>query len=578
MNSLPARLIEHLELVYPDERCAQIAERLLAAMRVAPDTPAPPPHQNQWSQADIAIITYADSVLRDGERPLHTLYQFLHEHLAETASILHILPFFPYSSDDGFAVIDYRQVNDSLGDWDDIGAIAEDFRLMADLVINHCSARSRWFENFKKRVDPGVNYFVEIDPTTDLSAVVRPRNSPLLTEVETLAGTRHVWSTFSADQVDLNFANPDVLVEFAGIIRHYLDQGVRILRLDAVAFLWKEPGTSCIHRPQTHELIKVLRLLLEHACPDALILTETNVPNHENLTYFGNANEAHAIYNFSLPPLLLHALVSGQSRHLTTWLMSQPPAQDGTVYINFLASHDGIGLRPAEELLDDGELLHLINAMQRNGGRITMRATSDGRDRPYEINIALFDAVRGTAEHSDDPWQIERFLCAHSIMLALAGIPAFYLHSLLATGNDETKLEHTGRLRAINRHNWHLDALSAQLADPHSHHSRVLAELRRRIGIRRRQPALHPNAAQYVLHLGAEIFAFWREHRDRGQRLFALHNLSATNQHLALAEVNPVDEGHWWDLLSGQRYADARDSIELAPYQCVWLSNRPDTD
>jgi sucrose phosphorylase len=571
---LKAKLVAMLEVVYPQLDCDFLSEQLLNTMGLEPNQAPPPAHQNNWDESDVVLITYADTVQQAGEKPLVTLHRFLGDCLADSISSVHILPFFPYSSDDGFSVMDYLAVNESHGSWEDIERIARDYKLMADLVINHMSARSRWFENFRKRVEPGKDYFFEGNPRDDLSAVVRPRTSPLLNPVQTDDGERYVWCTFSEDQVDLNFANPEVLVEFVGIIRQYLERGIILFRLDAVAFLWKEPGTPCIHLQQTHELIKILRLLIEHHSPDAVVITETNVPNRENLTYFGNANEAHVIYNFSLPPLLINTLVTGDCKHLKTWLMSMPPAQLGTTYLNFIASHDGIGMRPTDGLLTDEEKHRLINTLDSFGGKVSYRRTADGRDQPYEINIALYDALQGTAESGTDHWQLQRFICAHTVMLALEGIPAFYIHSLLATGNDLERVEHTGRLRSINRSQWQLDDLEQTLADPLSHHSKAFHELKRLVAIRRKQPAFHPNATQFTLHLGLQLFGFWRQSMRRDQSIFCIHNISDDVQQVALSDINLIGTDHWQDLISGMKIDDLSGSITLKPYQSVWLSNR----
>ncbi|MDV2077687.1 alpha-amylase family glycosyl hydrolase [Marinobacter xestospongiae] len=574
-QDLRNRLMGMLELIYPDLDSGFLADRLITTMGLAPDSPAPPAHQNNWTEADVLLITYADTVQAEDEKPLATLRRFLREQLADTVSAVHILPFFPYSSDDGFAVMDYLAVNESHGDWRDIEAIGRELRLMADLVINHMSARSRWFENFRRRLDPGRDYFVEADPAADVSQVVRPRTSPLLNPVQTDDGERHVWCTFSEDQVDLNFRNPEVLLAFVGIIRHYLERGVLWFRLDAVAFLWKEVGTRCIHLQQTHELIKVLRLLIEHHTPTAVVITETNVPNRENLTYFGNANEAHVIYNFSLPPLLIHTLVTGNCRHLKTWLMSMPPAQLGTTYLNFIASHDGIGMRPTDGLLSDTEKQQLIATMERFGGKVSYRQVADGSQQAYEINIALYDAMKGTvAGEGGDAWQLQRFLCAHAIMLALEGIPALYIHSLVGTGNDYARMEHTGRLRSINRAQWPLDRLQEALANPLSHHSQVFGELRRLIEVRRRQPAFHPNATQFTLHLGLQVFGFWRQSLRRDQSIFCIYNVTDSVRQVSLSDINLIGTDRWRDLISGQRIDDLGGEITLKPYQAVWLSNR----
>lgn len=573
-DTLTNKLAGMLQQIYPALDVQWLADELLGAMGLAEDTQGPPAHQNNWDESDVLLITYGDSVQRPGEKPLRTLKQFLDDCLADTISGVHVLPFFPYSSDDGFSVMDYRAVNEALGDWEDIRAIASDYKLMADLVINHMSARSRWFENFRRREHPGKDYFFEADPTRDLSEVVRPRTSPLLVPVQTEDGERYVWCTFSEDQVDLNFANPQVLLEFVQIMRFYLEQGVRIFRLDAVAFLWKEPGTSCIHLQQTHEIIKVLRLLVEHHTPEAILITETNVPNRENLTYFGNANEAHVIYNFSLPPLLINTLVSGNCRHLKTWLMSMPPAQMGTTYLNFIASHDGIGLRPTDGLLTDDEKQALIHCLETFGGKVSYRRLAAGGNQPYEINIALWDALKGTEESGPDQWQLQRFLCAHAIMLALEGLPAFYIHSLLGTGNDYARVEHTGRLRSINRSQWDLETLERELDNPMSRHNQVFHQLKRLIAIRRKQPAFHPNATQFTLHLGLKIFGFWRQSMRRDQSIFCIHNITDEVQQVALADINLIGTDHWRDLISGLEIDDLSGSLTLKPYQAVWLANR----
>ncbi|MFT5572986.1 MAG: sucrose phosphorylase [Cryomorphaceae bacterium] len=566
---------EHLSQIYPELDCQALARDTLDAMKLPISTSTQPLHKNKWSQRDIWVITYGDSVFTENEAPLHTLKKFSDRYLKGVVSGLHILPFFPYSSDDGFSVINFSQVNESLGDWSDIEAIGKDYDLMADLVINHCSQRSQWFENFRQRKNPGKDYFVEALPTDDLSLVVRPRTSPLLRETQTLNGIRHVWCTFSHDQADLNFSNPKVFLEMARIVRRYLEQGVRIFRLDAVAFLWKETGTDCVHLPQTHEFVRLFRTIIEAHTPDAIVITETNVPNIENLSYFGNANEAHAIYNFSLPPLLLHAFVKGSSEHLKRWQMSMPPAQAGTFYFNFIASHDGIGLRPTKGLLAEHELDELVNTMQSFGARISWRAVEGGKNEPYEINVALYDALQGTVNGADQ-WQHDRFVCAHALMFALEGVPGIYIHSLLATQNDHERVEVTKQNRSINRHKWDYEALLSTLDDPSSYHAKALNGLTALLSIRARQSAFHPNAVQYTLHLGDHVFAFWRQSIDRSQSIFCIFNVTDKPVSIPLSSVNLITLEIWVDLASGDTYRATDHSLDLAPYGFVWLSNKAD--
>ena len=339
-----------------------------------------------------------------------------------------------------------------------------------------------------------------------------------------------------------------------------------------MAFLWKIPGTTCLNLEETHEVVRLLRTLVEHAREDALLITETNIPNRENLSYFGNANEAHCVYNFSLPPLLVNTLITGDCAYLKQWMMSMPPAQNGTAYFNFVASHDGIGLRPAEGLLSEEELDTLIATMQHFGGHVSYRALEDGQDKPYEINIALFDALQGTTR-GPDSWGMERFICAHAIMLGLEGIPGIYIHSLLGTHNDYARVENTGHYRAINRHQWDYDELEGELSRQQSSHAVVFNRLKSLLALRRKQSAFHPNATQFTLHLGAALFGFWRQSMDRRQSIFCISNISCSPQSLDLSGVNLIDTEDWLELISGATIEGRDQVLELQPYQTVWISN-----
>ncbi|AXT40167.1 alpha-amylase [Alteromonas sp. BL110] len=569
----------HLESIYADVALDVSYETLATdlmntiGIQQQTDIASPKSHHNYWDEDDIIMITYGDSVIDDGERPLVTLNKFLHRYCKNTVNNVHILPFFPYSSDDGFSVIDYSTVNESLGSWDDIEAIAADYGLMTDLVINHCSARSVWFDNFIKGEGPGSDFFFTADPSDDLSMVTRPRVSPLLRETETADGTKHVWCTFSHDQVDFDFRNPKVLLAFIDIIKLYIDKGAKIFRLDAVAFLWKIVGTNCINLFQTHEVIRLIRTLIEHVDPSIIIITETNIPNRENLTYFGNANEAHAIYNFSLPPLLVNTLVTGDCSYLKSWMMSMPPAQNGTAYFNFIASHDGIGLRPAEGLLSEEEISDLVHAMQHFGGKVSWRASEHGQQKPYEINITLFDALQGTIK-GPDKYQVDRFICAHAIMLGMEGIPGIYIHSLLGTSNDYEKVANTGQNRSINRKRWDFNELEALLDSPFSQHHKVLTRISQLIRIRKAQPAFHPNATQFTLQLNNQLFGYWRQSLDRKQSIFCISNISDEEQTILLSDINLIGTDNWIDLITRDEIALSSGFLQMKPYQVLWISNK----
>ena len=553
----------------------QVANTLISALALdgLQQQFEPRAHQNHWDETRIMMISYADSIFDETHPPLQVLHHFLNTHLADMITDVHLLPFYPYSSDDGFSVIDYSTVNPAHGDWRDINQLSREYNLMFDLVINHCSTRSQWFTNFIAGTGKGHDFFMTASPEDDTSMVTRPRVSPLLKPTETSHGLQHVWCTFSHDQVDFDFTNPNVLIEFARIINLYLENGASLFRLDAVAFLWKTLGTSCINLVKTHEIIKLYRLLIEHKSPKAIIITETNIPNQENLSYFGNANEAHAIYNFSLPPLLINTLVSQDSSALTQWLMSMPPAQNGTAYFNFIASHDGIGLRPAEGLLSPETINELVTTMQDFNGKISWRTAADGSQSPYEINIALIDACRGTHE-GEDEWQIARFMCAHTIMLGLEGIPGIYIHSLLGTMNDIERVINTGQNRSINRHRWEYNKLDTVLNNENSLHYIILDKMKTLINIRQQQSAFHPNATQFTLQLGEHCFGYWRQSMDRAQSVFCITNISKQAQFIRISDVNLISTQTWSDLLSNLVLAQDQQTLTLAPYQTLWLTNR----
>ena len=561
--------------VVGDESINYIVDDLIDTIGAsAPPTQSGPAHSTDlWSQRDVALITYGDSIVDEGSKPLRVLRGFCETWLGNCVTWVHILPFFPWTSDDGFSVLDYSSVNQALGDWNDISDIATDYRLMADLVLNHCSSRSAWFENFKQGIDPGRDYFFTKEPSFDVSRVVRPRTSDLTMPVLTSGGEQQVWCTFSHDQVDFDFSNPAVLLEFTRIIRLYLDRGVRIFRLDAVAFTWKRSGTTCINLPEAHDLVRLLRALIEWVQPDAIIITETNVPNIENLAYFGQRDEAHCIYNFALPPLLIHTLVEADSSRITRWLMSMPPAILGTTYFNFLASHDGIGLRPVEGLLSQGELDSMIDRLQENGALLSWREHADGTRTVYEVNVSLFDAFKQAGEAVDRT--LDRMILAHAILLGLEGVPAIYLHSFVATNNDLSRVENTGHNRAINRHQWALEELTGLLNDAASQHAQCLHAIKHLIDLRQRQSAFHPNATQFTLNCGRSIFGFWRQSPDRAQSVFCLYNVTSTSTMIAAASLNLVGNDSWRDLISGEilDLLSEDPSIELAPYQAVWLTN-----
>ncbi|NJK85113.1 MAG: sugar phosphorylase [Bacteroidales bacterium] len=512
------------------------------------------------------MITYGDSIYKEREIPLKTLNNFLNKYLYGSISCVHILPFFPFSSDDGFSVIDFYKVNSNLGEWNHILEIGNRFDLMFDLVINHVSQKSEWFQNFLQDKKPGRNYFITPDENADLKSVTRPRSSPLLSEYQTINGLKKVWTTFSADQVDLNFSNPEVLIEMIRVFLFYLSKGVKIIRLDAIAFLWKKEGTTCLHLPETHEMVKLLRDIASTVNPSVILLTETNVPHVENVSYFGNGDEAHMVYQFGLPPLLLHALHTGNAVYLTEWAGSIPVLKPGNTFFNFTASHDGIGVRPLEGILPDDEREILLKNMQKAGGAISYKSNSDHSKSPYEINITYFDALKMNV-NGEQKFQNERFICSQTIMMGMKGVPAFYIHSLLATQNDYEGVKTTGMNRSINRKKLLFDDLIAQIEnEPDKKY--LFNELIRIIGIRKSQKAFHPDAPMKVMNLGASFFCFIRSFSN--EMLISLSNVTQHDQWIInLNTLIGISNSTGFDILSGSE--KPFNELQLNPYQTVWL-------
>ncbi len=519
-----------------------------------------------FSESDTFLITYGDSLLREGELPLQTLRHFLNDHANDLFSGLHLLPFFPYSSDDGFSITDFFAVRSDLGSWTDIRSLGERFRLMIDLVANHISAESVWFRKYLADQEGFENLAIEVDPTTDLSMVTRPRSLPLLTEFTKDSGNRvHLWTTFSEDQVDLNYQSLDVLEIMVRALLFYVSQRAEIIRLDAIAYLWKEIGTPCIHHEKTHAMVRLFRRILDMVAPQVALITETNVPHEENVRYFGNGrDEAQVIYNFTLAPLLLHALTVENVRILAEWAQTLSVLSEGTTFFNFTASHDGIGVRPLEGLLSPSEIDCLAQRIKRNGGHVSTRRRTDGSESPYEFNITYFDALKNP-DVPNDPFHIPRFLASQAVALVLPGVPGVYIHSLLGSRNWTAGVEATGRARAVNREKLSASVIAAELADSQTTRSRIFQAYRKMIRTRLRQPAFHPAAGMQVHLLDERVLTIQRSCQD--QTLFALTNLSAERLTMALP-IAETDIALTDILGDGSFKAQA---VSMSPYEVLWL-------
>lgn len=542
--------------------------------------------QYELTEKDVILITYGDQFQQENVPHLDSLTEFLNSELDGLVSIIHVLPFFPFSSDDGFSVIDYREVDPRLGGWEDIGRLASQYKLMVDLVVNHVSQESEWFRGFLRDEEPYRDFFITADPATDLSRVFRPRSHPLLTPFETSSGRKHVWTTFSPDQVDLNFSNPGVLLEIIDVLLYYVEKGARLVRLDAIGYVWKEPGTPCLNLPQAHLIVKLFRAVLDEVAPSVKLITETNVPHDENIAYFGDSldpglgggaprsDEAQLIYNFSLAPLVVHSFQTGDARMLSRWASTLSAPYPSTAFLNFIASHDGIGVTPARGLLSDQEIRDLVTKTLERGGQVSYRSNPDGSRSVYELNIALFDALNDPDDVNLES-SIQRFLAAQACMLSLAGVPGVYVHSLFGSRNCTHCFEETRQPRSLNRERFNLQELKERLVDNQAPSTRIFNTYKQLLEIRGEQPSFHPHAAQTVLNLDRRIFALMRRSADGREIILCLINTSPVRVpvHIDLAGMDLDPSSVWKDLIQGSTHqGDSGDlNITMEKYQTLWL-------
>ncbi|MDK2919783.1 MAG: glucosylglycerate phosphorylase [Candidatus Petromonas sp.] len=569
------RILEKLNFLYGPEKSQNIYEEIVKIVNEFSKKINLKENTKKWvDENNIYLITYGDNIKEEGKKPLNALNEFLRNNLKGIISDVHILPFYPYSSDDGFSVIDYCKVNPEFGDWEDIEKMSNDFDLMFDAVINHISSKSEWFQGYLKGEKEYEDFFIEEEYCEELKKVTRPRALPLLTEVETMGGTKKVWTTFSADQIDLNFKNEKVLLKIIEVLLFYVSKGAKTIRLDAIGYLWKEIGTTCIHLEQTHKVIQLFRDILDIVVPNTILITETNVPHKDNVSYFGNGyNEAQMVYQFPLPPLVLNAYQTGNAKCLSKWADSLEQISEKTTFFNFLASHDGIGVMPAKGILSEEEIEEMVERAKEYGGYVSYKDNGDGTKSPYELNINYFDAL----SHPDDNEEIKikRFIGSQGMLLSLMGVPAIYIHSLLGSRNYKKGVKESGIFRRINREKLYRENIEKELADENSLRNKIFNKYCDIIKIRKKEKAFHPNGGQKVIFTNDSVFSFIRSSIDNEEKILVLSNVSKDEQKVS---INIVENGlenvlELKDLITNKRFEVTDGVLELTlnPYEFLWL-------
>ena len=536
--------------------------------------------KERFTERDMVLITYGDMVEGEEHSPLASLHKFVATMNRGAINTLHLLPFFPYSSDRGFSVVDYTRVDPKLGTWDDIGKMSLDYDLMFDGVLNHCSSRSRMFRHFLNGNPFYQDFFIAYDSPEDLtqdqrSKIFRPRTSDILTRFDTYFGAKYVWTTFSADQVDLNFRNPAVLLQVIDGLLLYVRNGADILRLDAVTYIWAEPGTECVHLPETHEIVKLIRDVMNLVAPGVALLTETNVPHRENVSYFGNGHdEAHMVYNFALPPLALHTFYSEDTRVLAKWAGQVGNPSDTATYFNILDTHDGIGLMGAKEILTREALDDLVDSAKERGAYVSYKMTEGRTEEPYEINTTWWSAINGVHGDEDMALQVKRFLASRSISLVLQGVPGLYAHGAIGSLNDHDLVKKTDVKRDVNRGVINVQKLLEEAKDPGSRVSRLARQWPKLNLTRTGQRAFHPHGGQKVLEPSPQVFTVLRTSPEGDEHILTMTNVA--NKKIGLA-ISLKDVGvkatRWFDLVNEREYhvASGHLTVNLEPYDVVWL-------
>jgi len=544
--------------------------QILDEVNVIKDTTPNDSQSQLWDSSTSVLITYADAVSIPGEPSLKTLGKLLDDHIGNLSSVTHILPFLCSTSDGGFAVSSYERIEMKFGDWIDLKNISKNHILMADLVLNHVSSSHNWVQQFIQSKEPGVSYILSPSENSNWDNVIRPRNTSLFRTLSTTEGMKSVWTTFGPDQIDLNWKEPSIIIEFLNLIILYISNGIKWIRLDAVGFIWKESGTTCMHNDQVHLLVKALRIQLEQIISDGVIITETNVPEKENISYLTSANEAHLSYNFPLPPLLLESLFSGKADLINKWLFNWPELPENTSFINFTASHDGIGLRALEGLMDQDRFHDLLISCEKRGGLISHRRMPSGEDQPYELNISWWSAMADVGIDKSF-LQFERFILSQLFAMSIKGIPAFYLQSLLASDNDLKTFGESGQRRDINRERFNAKTLFLNLEDPKSPASKNLKFLKSAMNIRSKLKCFDPGAEMNCLSKDRSDLVIISRGKSQ-ERLLAIHNM--TNSRLSFSFTDSLyttslSSSHWKDYLNNIEFFD--NNIELKPYAVHWL-------
>ncbi|MFC1840385.1 sucrose phosphorylase [Thermodesulfobacteriota bacterium] len=435
----------------------------------------------------VQLITYVDRLSGGGFNQLNSL---LNGPLANVFGGAHLLPFFTPidGADAGFDPIDHTMVDAKLGTWEDVRELGSTVELVADLIVNHVSSSSPQFLDYSKKGEASeyAGMFLTIDRVfpdgareSDILSIYRPRPTVPFSPVMLLSGEKRLfWTTFNPEQIDIDVRHPKAEAYLDSILQKFQTAGVKMIRLDAVGYAIKKPGTSCFMIPETFDFISELTDKARNYGIEVLV----EIHSHY-LKQVGIARRVDWVYDFALPPLVLHALFNADSKPLAKWLSISPRNA-----VTVLDTHDGIGvidvgvddIDGTPGLLDPGKIDNLVETIHVKSNGQSKKATGAAANNLdlYQVNCTFLDALGGS--------EVE-YLIARAIQFFAPGIPQVYYVGLLGGLNDMELLEYSKVGRDINRHYYTNDEIGIALEQ------QLVKKLIELIRLRNSHPAFNGN-------------------------------------------------------------------------------------
>ena len=393
----------------------------------------------------VQLITYPDSL----GGTLKDVSNFVDIYLADAIGGVHVLPFYPSSADRGFAPLTHLEVDPTFGTWDDIKKISKNYDVVADLTVNHLSYESKYFQDYLANgsASPYADMFLEVEKFLErheaalesLNTIYRPRPTLPFSTFKLYDGTtKQIWTTFTNHQIDLDVESAVTRQIMKKFIDHMVQNGVNLIRLDAVGYTVKRPWTSSFLIPETYDFIRWLQSVTP---PEVELLAEIHHNPAQQLSLL-ESGTVDWVYDFSLPFLALHALLSGTGTNLRHWIEKRPDK-----LITTLDTHDGIGVVDVEGLVTEEEIAETLVWVESNGANQALRASGTNAENLdiYQLNSTYYSALG-----EDD----DAYIAARAIQFFIPGIPQVYYVGLLAGRNDYELLTKTNHGRDINRHNY----------------------------------------------------------------------------------------------------------------------------